>query len=331
LALHGFGSTGKICRVQILFRQSMPSDGMVKLTNEDIKWWVMRVNSGFFTVKKAAQVYGVTERRVQQLIKMHRETGGIPRLNPNRRPKTSLSADQKAAIEKAREETRLGARLLFYELRRRGQHVPHNKIHQYLRATGRSVPNPRKQKQRKRCRYEREHSGDLVHGDWHRTTVNHPNAIIWLDDASRLALAGGEFKHATHVESIDQFKEAQTRARAFDIPIREVNTDRDSRFYSNKSSGTSAFELYLEREGIGHVPSRKGNPQTNGKLERLWLEYDRHRWRFDSLEAFLTGYNNRIHGALDYREGETPEAAFLRRAPPEAILGRFLMENKRYE
>jgi hypothetical protein len=42
----------------------MPLDGMVKLTNEDIKWLVMRVNSGFFTVKKAAQVYGVTERRV---------------------------------------------------------------------------------------------------------------------------------------------------------------------------------------------------------------------------------------------------------------------------
>jgi putative transposase len=309
----------------------MPSDGMVKLTNEDIKWLVMRVNSGFFTVKKAAQVYGVTERRVQQLTKMHRDTGEIPRLSPNRRPKTSLSADQKAVIEKAWEETRLGARLLFYELQRRGHHLPHNKIHQYLRETGRSTPNLRKQKKRKRCRYEREHSGSLVHGDWHRTTVNHPNAIIWLDDASRMALAGGEFEQATHVESIEQFKEAQTRARAFNILIGEVNTDRDSRFYSNKSPGTSAFEQYLEREGIRHVPSRKGNPQTNGKLERLWLEYDRHRWRFDSLEAFLIWYNNRIHGALDYREGETPEEAFLRRAPPEAIIGLFLKEDKWHE
>ena len=164
----------------------MPSNGMVKMTNAEIKWLIIRVGSGFFTVKKAAQVYGVTDRRVQQLIKMHRDTGEIPRLNPNRRPKMSLSADQKAVIEKAWEETRLGARRLFYELKRRGQHVPHNKIHQYLRETGRTTPNPRKQKKRKRCRYEREHSGDLVHGDWHRTTVNHPNAIIWLDDASRM-------------------------------------------------------------------------------------------------------------------------------------------------
>jgi hypothetical protein len=141
----------------------------------------------------------------------------------------------------------------------------------------------------------------------------------------------GEFEHATHVESIDQFKEAQMRARAFNIQIGEVNTDRDPRFYSNKSSGTSAFEQYLEREGIRHVPSRKGNPQTNGKLERLWLEYDRHRWRFESLDAFLTWYNNRIHGALDYRGGETPAEAFIRRAPPEAILGLFLKEDMWYE
>ncbi len=34
-----------------------------------------------------------------------------------------------------------------------------------------------------RCRYEREHSGSLLR-DWHRTTENHPYAIVWLDDAS---------------------------------------------------------------------------------------------------------------------------------------------------
>ena len=49
---------------------------------------------------------------------------------------------------------------------------------------GRTRPNSRKQGKRKRCRYEREHSGSLLHGDWHRTTENHPYAIVWLDDAS---------------------------------------------------------------------------------------------------------------------------------------------------
>ena len=115
-----------------------------------------------------------------------------------------------------------------------------------------------------------------------------------------MAIAGGEFKSASHVESIETFKEAQNKTHEFNVWIREVNTDRDSRFYSNKNPGTSAFEHYLKREGIRHIPSRKGNPQTNGKLERLWREYDRHRWRFVSIEAFLKWYNNIIHGALDY-------------------------------
>jgi len=39
--------------------------------------------------------------------------------------------------------------------------------------------------------------------------------------------------------------------------------------------------------------------QTNGKVERLLLEYERHRGRFDSRKALLTLYNNRIQGALD--------------------------------
>jgi len=133
----------------------MSSDGMVKLTNEDIKWLVIRVNSGFFTVKKAARVYEVTERRVQQLVKMYRDNGVMPRLNPNRRPKTCLKEEQKAVIDEGWEETRCGARLLFYELRRQGHRIPHNKIHQYLRETGWTTRNPRKPKQRKRCRYER--------------------------------------------------------------------------------------------------------------------------------------------------------------------------------
>jgi hypothetical protein len=77
----------------------MSSDGMVKLTNEDIKWLVMRVNSGFFTVKSPARVYEVTERRVQQLVKMYRDNCVMPRLNPNRRPKTCLTEEQKAVID----------------------------------------------------------------------------------------------------------------------------------------------------------------------------------------------------------------------------------------
>lgn len=73
----------------------MPFEGMVKLTDEDIKWMVRRVSSGFFTVKKAAQIYGVTERRIQQKTKMYRDTGVVPTLNPKSRLKTYLRDDQR--------------------------------------------------------------------------------------------------------------------------------------------------------------------------------------------------------------------------------------------
>lgn len=159
----------------------------------------------------------------------------------------------------------------------------------------------------------------------------HPYVIIWLDDASRMAIAWGVFKSSTHVESIETFKEAQNKTHEFNVRIRAVNIDRDLRFFSNKNPGASAFEYYLKGEEIRPIPSRKGNPQTNGKLERLWLEYDRYRWRFESIEAFLKWYNNRIHGALEYFIAETPQEAFLRRSQPEAFLGRFLKWGDWYE
>ncbi len=43
----------------------------------------------------------------------------------------------------------------------------------------------------------------------HRKSIEHPYAIIWLDDASRYILAGGEFREATTEYSILTFKEAR--------------------------------------------------------------------------------------------------------------------------
>ena len=63
-------------------------------------------------------------RRVQQLIKEYKETGEVPVLKKERRPKTYLSKEEKEIIEDVWRETRLGARLLYYELRKRGYNIP---------------------------------------------------------------------------------------------------------------------------------------------------------------------------------------------------------------
>ena len=302
---------------------------MVKLTDKNIKWIIRHTEiQKDETTESISVMYKISQRRVQQLRKEYKETGKIPRLIESRRPKTELSDYDKEIIKKAWDKKRVGARLLFYDLNSEGHKIPHNKINKYLLANNLTIPDPKKQKQRKRCRYERKHSGSLIHGDWHRSSESHPHVIVWMDDASRYALSGEEFKEATSEHSIETFKTAQSIAFELKILIREVNTDRGTQFYSNKNEGTCEFEKYLGSQSIKHIPSRRNNPQTNGKIERFWYEYDKHRWRFDSLKEFLEWYNSRIHGSLDYKNGETPGIAFIRKMPPAAILGLFFSRSE---
>ncbi len=299
---------------------------MTKLSNAKIKWLIRQVVRHGRKPSEVAPVYGVTPRRVCQLVEEYKMTGMMPTLNPNRRPKTELSGQQLKQIDEAFEQTRLSPRLLFHELKRRGTPVPKNKMYVYLKGKRLVVPDPKKQKKRKRCRYERAHSGSLVHGDWHRTSESHPHCIIWLDDASRRILSGAEYGRTSTELSLETFRQAELEAESYNVFIREANTDRGSEFFAK---GASKFKLYIESKGIRHVVSRRNNPQTNGKLERLWLEYDRHRWRFPSFDEWKAWYNNRLHGALNLEWGERPNEAFVRKMPPEAMLGLFFRIFKR--
>jgi len=127
--------------------------------------------------------------------------------------------------------------------------------------------------------------------------------------------------------SIETLSKAIEVARAYSSFIGEVNTDRGTQFFVNKQkkNGVSqnAFQRFLEENGIVHIVSRKNNPQTNGKIERFWLEYDRHRWDFQSFDEFVEWYNHRIHGSLNVEEAETPSEAVFRKLQPEAMIGLF--------
>lgn len=297
---------------------------MTKLTKEQVRWicWHV-VDIGDFDKMWRMKHYGVSVRRVEQLVKIYRERGEYPELKKNRRPKAlPLTVDEKRIIDEIWNENRFGSRLLYKELKQRGYRIPHHKVYRYMVETGKSVPNPNKQKKRKRCRYEREHTFSLVHGDWHRTTEKHPYAIVWLDDASRFVLAGKEFEHATVENSIETIKDAILCAEKYNGQIREVNTDRGTQFY-NIHGGKSKFQLFLEENGIRYIPSRRHNPQTNGKIERFWLEYDRHRWRFQTIDEFIQWYNHRMHGALWVEICECPQDAVFRKSNPANLLGLF--------
>jgi transposase InsO family protein len=270
--------------------------------------------------------WGVTPRRIRQVLQRWRQTGEIPTLDPNRRPRgPPLTQDEKRRIADAWGRSPRGATKIWRDLRTQGVKIPKHQIHNFLRSRGWSTPNPRKQKKRSRVRYERAHTGSLLHGDWHRTSENDPHCILWLDDASRYVLAGGEFESATGELSIQTLQAALDQAAEWGLRIEQVNTDRGSQFAHNPGQGieqgTTDFQAFLAGQGIQHVLSRAGNPQTNGKLERLWLEYDRHRDRFRTLDDWIAWNNDQIHDSLWLQVYETPTGAFQRKLPVEVLMG----------
>ena len=302
--------------------------GVVKLTPRRIALICREAARGWVShsPKTLARQWGVTDRRIRQIAQQHRETGQVPTLNPARRPKgPALTTAEKELITQARQETQRGATKIHKHLVAQGHDIPKHKIHDYCRQQKWTTPNPRKQRKRTRCRYEREHSGSLIHGDWHRTSEEHPQVIIWLDDASRKVLFAAEFPTLSGELSIATLDQALANAAQWGLIVHQVNTDRGSVFYGSERTGiqqgVTKFQLHLAELGIEHVVSRRNNPQTNGKLERLWLEYDRHRWRFDTIEEWVAWNNRQIHGALWEEIFETPDMAFIRKLPPETKLG----------
>ncbi len=111
------------------------------------------------------------------------------------------------------------------------------------------------------------------------------------------------------------FLTEEQKAAKLNVLIHAINADHDTTFTAGK------YQKFLARQGIKMIHSRVKNPQTNGKLERLWQEYNKHRWNFPSLQEWIDWYNNRLHGALKLEWAETPVEAFQRKLRPECLVG----------
>ena len=127
-----FSVSGFSCSVRKLFRQPFINTDelvfMTKLNNKRIRWLVNQIINKGKKPKELAKIYGITERRVQQLARAFKETKKYPELNKNRRPKTFLSDKQKQAIDSNYLKTKYTPRILYYELQRQDIPVPKNKI-----------------------------------------------------------------------------------------------------------------------------------------------------------------------------------------------------------
>ena len=114
------------------------------------------------------------------------------------------------------------------------------------------------------------YSGNLLHIDSHRTSRKHPHCQVVEDDASREIVAAREtWNPVTNQDSIaGHGRSCGPCLGLISVVIVAVNTDRGSEFFSNQKAknpdSKSAFEKYLEKKGIKHIPSSPNNPQTNG-------------------------------------------------------------------
>ena len=72
--------------------------GMTKLTNTKLKW-IIRQNKKRVSTKIIAESMNVSERRIQQIIKIFRLTKVMPTIIKSRRPKTFISDDIKEEVK----------------------------------------------------------------------------------------------------------------------------------------------------------------------------------------------------------------------------------------
>jgi putative transposase len=294
----------------------------MKLTRKKIHWIIRQKQKGVRT-KEIALAMKISRRRVQQIWKCFNETDHEPILGRNiGRPRKPYARHEAEIIKEAHERYKFGARMLENVIRKQYKvRISHNRIHMYLKAEGLAHDENGKKKRRKWNRYERKHSLSAGHIDWYEVDGSDIKVCIILDDASRKVLAGGEFSNINTENSKHVLDQVVNRYWWL-LPMRELIMDHGSEFGAHRvhDDGTweGDFKQHLEKYGIRPILGRVAHPQTNGKLERFFQEYKRHRYAFSSIDEFINWYNNRPHGSLEFDRLETPDIAFRRKMPLEA-------------
>lgn len=262
------------------------------------------------TSYQARKIANVSVRRVDQIWNEYLEKGDIPQIGKNvGRPQKMVEQWEIDIVKKAFEKYRVSADTLERVIDRdHGKHIGHNRIHRILLKLGFAKPKGNIDIRKKQYKsYQRKHSLTAVHIDWHYFKGTWVFAVI--DDASRKILALIECKSPTTKKSIEGMEIALMSGK-----IKQCISDHGAQFVSNLIDAESKFVDYLESKDIKQILCRVRYPQSNGKIEKWFDTYDRHREAFKSIEAFLHWYNDiRPHRSLKFEILETPSQAFIRK------------------
>lgn len=285
----------------------------MKLTRAKLVETLRVLNDGA-SKYQARKIGRITKQRVYQVWNAYNQTGKIPTIGKDvGRPGKPVEDWEASLVRVAWVKYRVSADTLERLIDRDyGQHIGHNRIHRIMLELGFAKRKAKKDVRKKEwIRYERRHSLTAVHIDWHYDGKTYVFAVI--DDASRKILALLECASATTDASIQGMEEALKHGR-----IRQCISDHGPQFIANITDGNSRFEAYLESKGIQQILCRIKHPQSNGKVEKWFETYDRHRHAFNNKEEFIHWYNEiRPHRSLHFEVLETPEQAFRRKRRKE--------------
>ena len=262
---------------------------------------------------QARKIAKISVRRVDEVWKEYLTTGEIPVVGRGvGRPVKPIEQWEKDLVKRIYEKYRVSADALERLIERDEKiHMSHYRVHAIMLEIGYAQKKEKRDVRKKKWkRYERLHSLTAVHIDWHYTGRLWVFAVI--DDASRKILAEIECNSPTTKTSIEGMKLAMAHGK-----IKQCISDHGSQFMNNME-GHSEFQEFLKMVGIKHIKCRIKHPQSNGKIEKWFDCYDRHRKAFKTLEEFIHWYNEvRPHRSLNFDVLETPAQAFERKRKKE--------------
>jgi putative transposase len=297
-----------MCSIPKLFHKDRIIQVM-KLTKSKLVETLRKKEEGV-TSYQVRKIAGVSVRRVDQVWNEYLKKGEIPEIGKNvGRPRKMIEQWEINIVGKAYRKYRLPADLLERVIDRDfNKHIGHNRIHRILLQIGFAKPKKNKDVRKKKYKsYQRRHSLTAVHIDWHYFNGTWVFAVI--DDASRKMLALIECKSPTTDKSIEGMEIALKAGK-----IKQCISDHGSQFVANVIDAESRFVEYLKSKGIKQILCKVRYPQSNGKIEKWFYTYDRHREAFKTIKDFLHWYNDvRPHRALKVETLETPSKAFIRK------------------
>jgi len=281
----------------------------MKLTKSKLTETLRRLADGK-TVYQARKVADVSVRRVYQVKEAFDKTGEIPKIgNSVGRPEKPFDEWEILIVKQSYEKYRVSAdtleRLIDRDFKK---HIGHNRIHKILIYLGYAKRKQGKDIRKKKWkRYERRHSLTAVHIDWHYFKGTWAFGVE--DDASRKLLALIEANNESTENSILGMEIALEHG-----PIKQCISDHGSTFTSNFIDAKSRFKAYLQSKRIKPILCKIRHPRSNGKIEKWFQTYNRHRKSYKTIGEFLHWYNDlKPHKALNFDKLETPSQAFIRK------------------